>query len=183
MIADPTPPLLAAAVLLTAAAGYCDLRSGLIPNRLLALAAPALLAWRLALAALAGGSTALLAGLLSALVGVLAAGLVPLLLFRAGGMGGGDVKLLATLGLALGPIAALEAQLYAFALLLLYAPARLLYEGTLLRTLAASGALLLRPFVPASKRAASAGAGASFRFAPALFVATSLCVALRWGAP
>jgi prepilin peptidase CpaA len=183
MSLEPTQPLLAVAVALTAAAGYRDLRSGLIPNRLLAIGAGVLLALRVVLGALAGGGYAALVSVGVGVLGTVAAGLVPLLLYRLQGIGGGDVKLLATLGFALGPIAGLEAELYAFAAVLLYAPARLLYEGTLLRTLGASGQLLLRPFMPALRRSTSPSSNlASFRFGPAVFLGTLLSAALRWGA-
>jgi Flp pilus assembly protein protease CpaA len=180
---EPTPPLFAVALALTAAAGYRDLRSGLIPNRLLAVAAALLLALRVLLGALEHGPSGALVSVGAGALGMLATGLVPLLLYRLQGIGGGDVKLLATLGFALGPNAGLEAELYAFACLLLYAPARLLYEGSLLRTLSASGQLLIRPFTPALRRAAPRASAASFRFAPAVFLATVLSAALHWGAP
>jgi len=182
MSLEPAATLLALAVVMTAVAAYCDLRTGLIPNRVLAVAAAGLLIARALQGALVGGVEGALISLGAGVIGGLLAAMVPLLLYRFGGIGGGDVKLLAALGFALGPFAALEAELYSFALLLLYAPARLLYEGTLMRTLSASGALLLRPFMPeARKRPLSGAALTSFRFGPAVFIATLIYCALRWG--
>lgn len=177
MSADPTPLLSIATLLLTAAAAVYDLRTGLIPNRLVASAAAALLCARLLPPALSGGGGAALAALAQGALGAVATACVPLLLYRTGGIGGGDVKLLAVVGLALGPLAGLTVELYAFALLLLYAPARLLYQGTLLRTLAASTSLLVRPFVPAARRRPRPSAAlTSFRFGPAIFLATAVFV-------
>jgi len=184
MSSEPSPLLLVTALLLTAAAGYCDLRTALIPNRLIAIGAGVVLCARVLPVAAAGSWQGVLWALAAGVLGLLATALVPLLLYRFGGIGGGDVKLLGTLGLALGPLYGVEAELYAFALTLLYAPLRLSYEGTLLRTLTASTAMLVRPFMPAARRAAPAGqALTSFRFAPAIFLATLLTAALHvWGA-
>ena len=55
--------------------------------------------------------------------GVLLVSLVPWLLYRMDGIGGGDVKLLAVVGAALGPYMGIEAELYAFASVVLWAPA------------------------------------------------------------
>jgi prepilin peptidase CpaA len=90
-------------VAVTAAAAVTDARSGRIPNVLtvpLVVLVPPL---RLALEG-AGG-------LAAAVVGVVACGLVPLLLFLRGAMGGGDVKLLAAIGAVLGWRAGLEVQM------------------------------------------------------------------------
>lgn len=108
-------------------------------------------------------------------LGGLLCGLVPLLLFRAGAMGGGDVKLLAVVGAAAGPMLGMQIQLYAFVLLTLYAPARLAYEGRLMRMLGNSAALVANPFLPkARRRDVPAELMTALPFAPAVFVAALL---------
>jgi prepilin peptidase CpaA len=134
---SPSHLLLACVLPFGACAAFIDLRTGHIPNRLvfwgwlsgtllhvgLTAALPASPALSL--------SARLAVGLFGALAGALSTAAVPYLLFRAGAMGGGDVKLLGALGAALGPRLGLEVELFAFALAGLYAPALLLYRGEL----------------------------------------------------
>ena len=166
--------------LLTAAAAICDLRSGLIPNRLVAAGAALTLTVGFALAAQSG-----LGGLsgyaLSALLGLILVSVVPALLYRMGGLGGGDLKLLAVVGAALGPYLGLEAELYAFACVLLYAPARLLAEGKLRRAVQVCGSLMLQPFIPRKHRTQPLAAAelTEFRFGPAIFAGTLAVTVLR----
>lgn len=93
------------AVIATAAGALSDWRSGKIPNAItipLLVGAPA--------AAFAVGGTS---GFLDACLGACFCGIVPFFAFRAGGMGGGDVKLFAAVGALLGPWLGIEAQFYA----------------------------------------------------------------------
>jgi prepilin peptidase CpaA len=115
------------------------------------------------------------------LLGAALVGAVPLLLYRAGGIGGGDVKLLAAVGGVLGPYVGLEAELYAFALTVLYAPARLLWEGKLLASLRTMGRLAITPLLPRSARKPEPPAEqlTSFRFGPAIFLGVLLTAAVR----
>jgi len=161
------------AVLLTGAAAIWDLRTGLIPNRLVAAGAIATIVLSLAIAA-PRGLLAVGGALVSMLAGLVLVSIVPLLLYRIEGIGGGDVKLLAVVGAALGPYMGIEAELYAFMFVVLYAPARLLYEGKLIRTLRTSGLLLVRPLVPRHRRPEPARIEemTSFRFGPAIFAGT-----------
>ena len=113
-------------------------------------------------------------------VGVLGCSAVPLLLYRVRAMGGGDVKLLACLGVWAGPILGLQVELYAFVLAALYAPARLAYQGDLLRLLGNSAALLKNPFLPPARRKEVPQALLTeLRFGPAVFVARR---SWRWSA-
>lgn len=89
-----------------AIASITDWRSWRIPNW---LTLPAL-ALGLGLGVFDGGQ-----GLLAALVGALVCGLTPLILCALGAMGGGDLKLLMSMGALLGAKLGLTAQLYAFA--------------------------------------------------------------------
>jgi len=110
MTLDPTTTVLLA---LTAVAAVTDSRTGLIPNW---LTLPAL-ALAPALQLAHGGSDALV----HSLCGIAACAVIPLVLFRLGAMGGGDVKLLGAIGGLLGPLAGLELQLLAYNVLVLFA--------------------------------------------------------------
>lgn len=181
--------LLCLALLLTALAALFDLRTGQIPNWLSlgGLAAGA----ALQLSALcwerqqAGALTLAFVGtaLLRVVFGLVVCGLVPYLLFLRAGMGGGDVKLLAALGALLGPVLGLEVQLYAFVLMALFAPLRLVYEGRLGQVLRNSLTLLANPLRAKDKRRALPEELLyTLKFAPAIFAATLLVGVLRWRA-
>jgi prepilin peptidase CpaA len=172
-------PLLLA-VLLTGAAAIWDLRTGLIPNRLVGAGAAATIVLTLAIA-VPRGFTGVGGALVSMLAGLVLVSIIPMLLYRLDGIGGGDVKLLAVVGAALGPYLGIEAELYAFMFVVLYAPARLLYEGRLIRTLRASGLLLVRPLVPRHRRPQPAKPEelTAFRFGPAIFAGTLAVVVMR----
>jgi prepilin peptidase CpaA len=115
-------------LLVSGVAAVHDARSGHIPNWLVGLG----------LALGAGGSIAALAladvfealartG--SAALGFVACGAVPLLLFRLKALGGGDVKLLATVGAQLGPLLGLELSFAAFVVAAAYWPLRSVGAG------------------------------------------------------
>jgi len=102
MVALETPQIVVLAV--GAAASWCDLRTKRIPNALTFGGAAAAVVYSLA-AQGAGGLWVSVAGWF-----VGAALFMPL--FALGGMGAGDVKLLACFGAWLGPVAALWIALY-----------------------------------------------------------------------
>jgi prepilin peptidase CpaA len=93
-------------LLVTAISAVTDARTGRIPN---VLTLPVLLV-ALVAHGLGGGA----AGGIVSLLGVLVCVLPPLLAFRLGGMGGGDVKLLAAIGALVGPGRGLEVQCLAY---------------------------------------------------------------------
>jgi prepilin peptidase CpaA len=96
---------------------------------------------------------------------------VPLILFRQGALGGGDVKLFIALGALLQPILGVEAQMYAFFAGAILAPARLAYEGKLLSTLKNSLTIGSNLFLPKTRqRDVDASALSWFRLGPAIFV-------------
>jgi prepilin peptidase CpaA len=172
----------------TALTGFVDFRTGHIPNRLVAVGALLGLVTHLAvhvallrqpgqpLSELLGGAGANVA------VGVLGCSAVPLLLYRANAMGGGDVKLLASVGVWAGPILGLQVELYAFVLAALYATARLAYQGQLLRLIGNSAMLIKNPFFPKAKRKEVPQALLTeLRFGPSVFAATALVALVRWG--
>jgi prepilin peptidase CpaA len=90
---------------LAVVAAVYDLRTGRVPNVLTFGAAAA----GFAFSALHAG----LSGLGTSLLGCLAGFVLFLPLFALGGMGGGDVKLLAAIGAWIGPMGALQAALWA----------------------------------------------------------------------
>ena len=185
-----TPLLLlfGALVVFTAIAAYTDLRTGLIPNRLLAAGFVVALPLHAAVHFLVlrapqdPSSEVLLQALGYYAAGVGGCGLVPFVLFRYKAMGGGDVKLLAMVGAFVGPIVGLEIQLYALVMAALFAGARLAYQGRLLRLLANSVALVTNPIRPKSRRReVPQELMTSLRFAPAVFVAALLLTGMRLG--
>ena len=182
-----TQIVLSGLLVFTALTGFVDYRTGHIPNRLVAIGALIGLVLHFAvhfalirqpgqaLAGLLGGAAA------NIVVGVLGCSAVPLLLYRVSAMGGGDVKLLANLGVWAGPILGLQVELYAFVLAALYAPARLAYQGELFRLLGNSVALLKNPFLPKARRKEVPQALLTeLRFGPAVFVGTALVALVRW---
>jgi prepilin peptidase CpaA len=182
-----TQIVLSGLALFTALAGFVDYRTGHIPNRL--IVASALLGLclhffvhfvvvRLPEQAL---TELFFAASINVGVGLLGCAAVPLLLYRVGAMGGGDVKLLACVGIWAGPILGLQVELYAFVLAALYAPARLAYQGELFRLLGNSAALLRNPFLPKARRKQVPQALLTeLRFGPAVFAATALVALVRW---
>lgn len=171
---------LVGALVLAAVAALWDVRRGTIPNALTVPAALFAVASHALAEARVGGAGAA-AGAAIALCGALVCSLVPLLLFRRGAIGGGDVKLFAALGATLSPRLGIEAELYAFVVGALYAPARMAYEGRLLATLASTAALVANPFLPPEKRRALAPEMLTeMRFGPSILVGTLACVIGAW---
>ncbi len=165
---DPTlgvPVVVAAAAL----AALIDWRTGHIPNWLtlgaLGLGVLVLPLYRMAAE---GGHWR---GWALAFFGVIVCALVPLLLHRAGAMGGGDVKLLAAVGALYGPSLGLRAELYAFAAAALWAPAVLTFRGELLRALKNAAVLAFNACLPkARRRALDPLSLTELRFGPAICV-------------
>lgn len=166
------PSLAFATVLAAVAAGY-DWRTGHIPNRLtLGGLAVAILGHFLHGTLIRGlGVGAEQAGL--ALAGALLCALAPLLMHWKGAMGGGDVKLFAALGACLLPLTGLEAETYGLVAAMLIAPAKLAWEGTLLRTLARTLSLVVNPLrTQAARTPVPAEMTTWFRLGPAVFLGT-----------
>jgi prepilin peptidase CpaA len=170
------------AMAIGAIAGWLDWRKGIIPNW---LTLPALVAGPLfhasrALIAKQGAQVALSEGL-TAVGGAALCGIVPLLLFRQGAMGGGDVKLLVALGAWLNPVVGIEAEMYGFFAAALLAPARLAYEGKLLATLKNAAVIGTNLFLPAAKqRSIDATVLSWFRLGPAVALGVALACYLHW---
>jgi prepilin peptidase CpaA len=181
--------MLGFALLLVLVAAIVDLRTGHIPNPLtlggLALGALLQMSARVLHARASERVSLPLLGhaLGSVALGVLVCSVVPYLLFVRKAMGGGDVKLLAAVGGALGPVIGLETELYAFLIMALYAPLPLAFQGRLLKTLGNSVALLSNPLRPKAERLAVAPELlTSLRFGPAVFAGVAATALLRWSA-
>jgi prepilin peptidase CpaA len=137
-------------LLLGGVAAITDARSGTIPN---CLTLPPLL-----LAPLAQGIALGPGALGASIAGMLICGAVPLVLFLRGGMGGGDVKLLAAIGAVAGMRVGLEVQLVSLLLSGLFALCLLTHRGELWATLLRA----LRPRA-AARESSSVGPGLEVR--------------------
>jgi len=158
-----------------------DARTGRIPNWLtLGLSTAALLGH----AALAfhrdGGIRASFLALGLCLVGAAGSALLPILLLRVGGLGMGDVKLFAAIGVACGALVGLYAQTYAYVIALPYALAVVMRQRKLATTLAN-----LRTVLSPRRNAAVPIDRQGFtevRFGPAIFAGMCIAAWARWSA-
>lgn len=170
-----------AAILVTGIAAWFDWRTGEIPNW---LSFGALAAAPLAHAGFGIAREGWSVGWQGAALSLAGAGvcvIVPVVLYVTGGIYGGDVKLLAAVGAILRTMVGMEAELYAFLVAALYAPARLAWEGKLFKTMGNSVVLLRNMFVPKEKRRElPREMMAELRFAPSIFVGTCIAVLLHW---
>lgn len=164
----------AATLALVVAAGYSDLRTGLVPNRLTYPAVLIGLGLSLLPGGLAPGESAL---------GLFAGFLAFYLLFAMGVMGGGDVKLMAAIGALQGYPFVLYAMFYSVFLAGVGAAVALVWRDELLPTLrdgarliaqAATATLMPgRPVDPLPRR------GGKLPFAVAICFGTLAALALR----
>jgi prepilin peptidase CpaA len=166
-------PFLVAALVVSAIAAWVDWRTGLIPNWVTlggvvaGLVGHVVYGWTVT-----GWQEGLFEGGI-ALGGLLFCSLAPALMYWKGAMGGGDLKLFAAMGALCQPMLGIEVQLYALLAAALIAPARLAYEGRLLRVLGGSVALVFNPLRrPEKRRAVPAEAMTWFRLGPAVFAGT-----------
>lgn len=169
-----TPHLCALA--LVAGAAVSDARTGHIPNGLtlppLVIAPLGYLIWH--------GPTAAAISVLAALV----CGFVPYLMFRKGAAGGGDVKLLASVGAIAGASFGIETQLFGFALALVFSLALLAYRGRILTTLGNALFLAINPILPRHRRRVpSQETMSTIRMGVPFFFAALISIWLRTGSP
>lgn len=156
-------------------AAFSDWKTGLIQNRTVGLGALLGVLSQLLLVENLSASGLGLATL-RVLGGVLLCSLVPLALYVAGGLGGGDVKLFMAIGACLGPLAGLEVQLLAFLLAMLFMVVQLALQKKLFGTLANSFRLLRNLFRARDTRTPLQPSELTMRLAPAIFAAALLLV-------
>lgn len=171
------------AVVVAAVAAWFDWRTGHIPNWVtlgpLCLAPIAHFALTLVDAPLRVAIEAMGASVLGALL----CALIPLMLYRAGGIGGGDVKLLAAVGAIFRPLLGIEAEFYAFLAASLIALARAAYEGKLMQILGNTLTLVLDPFRPKERRRELTPDKMTWmRLGPAAFPGVLAAVIVNWRA-
>ncbi len=169
------------AILVTAIAAVWDYKTGQIPNFLtfpLLGLSPFL---HTAVHAFHSPQVSPLFFFIHSLVGLVICGLVPFLLWKKSGMGGGDVKLLAGTGALLGAAVGMQVELYAFMTALIIAPLGLVYRGELISALKNTAVLVVNPIRPRGKRLPVPQAALTeFRFGPAIFVATAFLAAPKF---
>ena len=153
---------------LTCVAAATDARNGTIPNW---LTLPSL-----ALAPLAHALHAGPGALAWSLAGSAACALVPLVMFRSGAMGGGDVKLFAAAGALAGAHTGLELQMLTYVLAACVAVSRLGWRGELSVVLHSTWRVLTQRLrTRAASDASASDGGLSVRLGVAAFAA---CVVL-----
>jgi prepilin peptidase CpaA len=142
------------ALAVTAIGAFYDLRSWRIPNW---LSFGALAFGPVAHFALDTWTQGLQAGFMAAggsILGGVLCGFVPWLGWRFGAFGGGDVKLLAAVGALCLPKLGVTIEFDAIIVGLVFAGARLAYEGRLFRTFGRSLLLVVNPLLPRARRIA-----------------------------
>lgn len=161
-------------VVIAGIAAISDYRTGLIPNWLVGAGFVLVLGLRTTQGSL--GTHLALFGL-----GTLIAGAIPLAMYVCRGLGAGDVKLMAMCGAGLGPVAGLEAQLYAFGFGAMYALGLAAYGGELWQTLRGSAVLITNPFIPRRlRKQVPVPAQRTIRFGPAICAGVIAAVFLNW---
>jgi prepilin peptidase CpaA len=157
-------PALFILLAMVGSAAVYDLRSGLIPNRV--VASGAIAGVLVQLLAVAFGPALLVPSLSQMGLGFLLCSLVPFALWKAGALGGGDLKLFAAIGLCVGPGSGLDIQLWSHVLAILFLPLYFAREGNWRTALANTGRVFRNAFVRRAPVSLT-----SFRFAPAIFAA------------
>lgn len=163
-----------------ALAAVWDYRTGLIPNWLTFGAIAIGVAGHLVIGSWQVDWRAGLHESAVSVAGLLFCALAPGALYWKGGMGGGDLKLFAAIGALCQPMLGIEVQMYALVVAAIIAPARLAYEGRLLRVLGGTLAVIANPFIAADRRRSLPPETlTSFRLGPAIFAGAALSLALR----
>jgi prepilin peptidase CpaA len=180
------PYFLIAAVIVAAVAAWFDSRSGEMPDAvtLVPLAAAPVAHGIVAAVGSGGGLDAAVQAAGFSVLGAAVTVLVPAALFRAGAIGGGDVKLFAALGALLNTLLGVEAEFYACLAASLISLGVMAYHGKLLRVLANTFALAFNPLLPKEKRRDVPQEQLTWaRFGPAIFIGTALTAVLHWRQP
>ncbi len=163
-----------AAILASAVAAWLDFRTGHIPNWLtfgLIGGAPVAHVFVTLLQTghrIGAGEDGALA-----LGGAVVCSILPIGLYRASALGGGDVKLFAAIGALLLPLSGLEAQLWSFCAAATLAPIRLAWDGKLFQTVGNAAYIVANPFLPKDRRRELDRQTVSwFRMGPAILLGT-----------
>jgi prepilin peptidase CpaA len=128
-----------------------------------------------------GGSKVGLEAAGFSVAGALLCSIVPLIMWRGGAMGGGDLKLLAAIGAICRPLVGIEAEFWAFGAAAILVPARLAWEGKLFRVLGNSLAIAVNPLLPKARRKEITPEEMTWaRFGPAIALGTLLATLLHW---
>jgi prepilin peptidase CpaA len=172
---------------LTGAAAIADGRTGKIPNRLIVvgLVLAAAVQVGLALHTLEpvtppAVAVASLKALGAATVDMLVCSIVPLVLYLARGIGGGDVKLLAVSGALIAAGPGLELTQAALLVAGLFGVVKLLWAGRLLDTLARMAQRVRRFVGRGPPPPVERGAMTELRFGPPVFVAACYLAVSHW---
>jgi Flp pilus assembly protein protease CpaA len=180
---------LLALLCITGAAASVDARTGRIPNRLVAMGGVLALVVRIGLALQAidaGPASALvlaaLEGLGGALVGLLAGSLLPVALYQARVIAGGDVKLLAVIGALIATGPALELLRNALLVAGLFGAVKLARAGRLWRALAAPVHWCKRLVTRRAQPRLEPAPAIRLPLGPPIFVAACYLTAVHWPA-
>jgi len=161
-----------AALVVTAACAVTDWRTGRIPNDVTGCA---WVAGVLGAALLHRADPYGAAG--GAVLGSVVCAIVPAVMWRAGGMGGGDVKLIAAVGAIVGPSRGLEITFAAFAFAVAFVILRRAWHGDLFATLGRAFALVNPLHRAGAKRVVHPTLSETIGFAPALLLGTVVVAA------
>ena len=171
------------ALVLALAAAVFDWTTGKIPDQLTlgALAgAPILHAVAALQVSPSPGSALAEAG--ASLAGAALASVLPLLLMRAGAMGGGDVKLFVALGAVAGPGFIAHAQTYAFMVAMVHGLAVVARKKADRSTFRNAATLFARP-LRKNTAAPAIEAMTPIRLAPSVLLGSCVAGALLWQTP
>lgn len=172
------------ALTVTAIAAAVDARTGHIPNWLTLPVLGIAPVFAFASGYAAGGVGTGVAMLGTSLLGAFLCALGPVVAFMRGGLGGGDVKLLAAIGALLGPRWGIDVEVTGFVLGALYVPAKLAWKGVLAQTCIGLLRMLKNPFLPRAKRLAMpVTLRLQVRLGPAILAGLVLIVLVSRGAP
>jgi prepilin peptidase CpaA len=179
------PYFLVAAALVAAVAAWLDWRTGHMPNWLtLGPLALAPVAHAVAVGSVAHAFEPAVQAAGFSVLGAIVCAAVPLALYRASAIGGGDVKLFAALGALLRTLIGVEAEFYAFIAAAVLSLGHLAYQGKLLRVLGNTFMLAVNPFLPRDRRREITPEMMTWaRFGPAIFVGTAAAAVLHWRQP
>jgi prepilin peptidase CpaA len=168
----------------TTLAALTDARTGHIPNWLTFGAFIMGLVVNAVLAFTHAGAGAIPSTLMSCVVGATVCAIVPLLLYRAKAIGGGDVKLFIALGAISHAMIGIQMELASFVAGSLLALVYLTIQGKLGATLRRSVLVVVNPLLPKARRVSFAADPSTwFRLGPAIFVGAAWVAFSRWGAP